>query len=491
MSETANRPQPPATSAPPQRTVVVIGSGIAGLSAAVSAAEALAGTQGPQGSRGEEAGEAGEARVVVVERAEPHEAGGNTRWTSAYLRLDDVYEPGDSFVEDILAFSDGRTPAAYVETLLDLLPETMEWIQEHGVRFRRLPTYFINSSRRRLQPVGGGEALLAALRPAAERLGVRFRYGTTAHRLVRDDAGRVSGVVVAGPDGEETLPADSVIIASGGFEGDTDALSEALGKDASGLRPIAPGVLFNKGEGIRMALEAGARAGGQWDSFHAEPVDPRSPDPEALVMVFPYGILVNERGERFVDEGRGTVDETYESTARAIWQQPGGTAYFLTDRSFESVTARDRGLLTTAKPVVADSLEDLGRRLGLPAEKLAETVATFNSSVRQGGFDWRQPDGKGTEGLDPPKSNWAVPLADPPFLAYPIVCAIVFTFGGLETTEQAEVVDGTGAPIPGLYAAGECTGIYHGKYPGGTSVLRGMIFGRIAGRHAARALSRS
>lgn len=477
MTETANGPASSATSAAQRRTVVVIGSGIAGLSAAVSAAEALE--------------EGQEARVVVVERAEPHEAGGNTRWTSAYLRLDDVYEPGDSFVEDILAFSGGRTSAEYVETLLDLLPETMEWIQEHGVRFRRLPTYFINSNRRRLQPVGGGEALLAALRPAAERLGVRFRYGTTAQRLVKDPSGRINGVLVHGPDGEETIPADSVIIASGGFEGDAEALSEALGRDASGLRPIAPGVRFNKGEGIRMALDAGAKAGGQWDNFHAEPVDPRSSDPEALVMVFPYGILVNEKGERFIDEAQGTVDETYESTARAIWSQPGGTAYFVTDRSFESVTSRERGLLTTAKPVVAGSLDDLARELGLPAQKLTETVAAYNASAPHTGFDWRRPDGKRTEGLDPPKSNWAVPLADPPFLAYPIVCAIVFTFGGLETTADAEVVDETGAPIPGLYAAGECTGIYHGKYPGGTSVLRGMIFGRAAGRHAARTMALS
>jgi tricarballylate dehydrogenase len=131
--------------------VVVVGSGIAGLSAAVAAAE--------EG-----------ARVLVVDRAAESEAGGNTRWTAAYFRLDDVYEPDPTFVDDLVGFSDGRTPRWYVDELLERLPETMEWIQGHGARFRRFPTYFINSARPRLQPHGGGEALLAALRPAAQKL---------------------------------------------------------------------------------------------------------------------------------------------------------------------------------------------------------------------------------------------------------------------------------------------------------------------------------
>lgn len=462
------------TSAPASKAVVVIGSGIAGLSAAVSAAEEAA----------------GDVPVVLVDRAGPGEAGGNSRWTSAYLRLDDVYEPAETFVDEVVGFSDGRTPRWYVEALVERLPETMEWIQDHGARFRRLPTYFINSSHPRLQPVGGGEGLLNALRPVAERLGVEFRHHTTAHRLTTDGGGRVTGVVVTGPDGEEILDAQAVIIASGGFEGDQTALGEELHGDVGKLIPIAPGVEFNKGEGIRMALDLGAARGGQWDGFHAEPVDPRCASPEALVMVFPYGILVDKHAERFVDEARGTVDETYESVARSVWTRPDGIAYFITDRRFESVTDRARGLLTTSKPVVADTVDDLAHALGLPAERLAKTVAAYNAAAADGPFDWRTPDGRHTVGIEPPKSNWALPVSEPPFLAYPVACAIVFTFGGLETDAEARVLEGRGEPIPGLYAAGECTGIYHGKYPGGTSVLRGMIFGRVAGQAAARAARR-
>jgi tricarballylate dehydrogenase len=447
--------------------VVVVGSGIAGLSAAVAAAE--------EG-----------ARVLVVDRAAESEAGGNTRWTAAYFRLDDVYEPDPTFVDDLVGFSDGRTPRWYVDELLERLPETMEWIQGHGARFRRFPTYFINSARPRLQPHGGGEALLAALRPAAQKLGVEFRYSTTAESLVIEGQ-QITGLRVTGPEGPVTITAGSVVIASGGFEGDPEFLTEALGRDASTLLPIAPSVHGNRGEGIRMALVAGAARAGQWDSFHAEPVDPRSADAEALVMVFPYGILVDRHAERFVDEGRGTVDETYEATARAVWARDGGTAWFITDTQLDRVTDRERGLLTGVKPVVADTLAELADATGLPVDALTSTVTAFNAATGEGEFDWRRPDGLATTGLEPRKSNWAVPLAAPPFRAWPVSCAIVFTFGGLATDERARVVRDDGSTIAGLYAAGECTGLYHGKYPGGTSVLRGMIFGRTAGIDAARA----
>ncbi|MBO0850432.1 MAG: FAD-dependent oxidoreductase, partial [Pseudonocardia sp.] len=435
--------------------VLIIGSGIAGLSAAVAAAEELGGT----------------GSVTVLDRAARGEAGGNTRWTAAYFRLDDVYEPGENFVDDVVGFSGGRTPRWYVDELVRRLPETMEWIQDHGARFRRMPTYFINSTRPRLQPVGGGEGLLAALRPAAERLGVTFRYEATVHGLVLNGDGAVAGVEVDGPDGTRTLAASTVVIASGGFEGDPDYLGEQLGADAGTLLPIAPSVRLNRGEVIRAALAAGAGRAGQWDTFHAEPVDPRSPDAEALVMVFPYGILVDRHGRRFLDEGRGTVDEIYEAVARAIWARDGGTAWFLTDQRLHRVDEHERGLLTTVAPVRADTVGELAAALDLPADALADTVARYNAATPDDAdFDWRCPDGLGTQGLEPPKSNWALPLDAPPFLAYPLACSIVFTFGGLATDVRARVVRDDGTAIAGLYAAGECTGLYHGKYPGGTSV---------------------
>lgn len=454
----------------PAARIVVIGSGVAGLSAALSAAEnAAPGTS-----------------IDLLERADPAEAGGLTRWTAAYLRLDELDVPAEGFVSDIVSFSDGRSPQWYPERLVEKLGETMSWASAHGATFDRLPTYFINSNRGRLQPVGGGKALLDVLLPAATERGVTVRYGTTATGLEYDGTKRLTGVRVAAEGGTEVIPADAVIIASGGFEGNPALLDDALGRKDRPLIPIAPGALFNTGEGITMAIDAGAKRSGEWGGFHAEPVDPRATHAEAIVMAFPYGILVDGQGRRFIDEGRGTIDETYEDTARAIWDLPGGTAYFISDGHFDDEVVRGReGILSRVPPVLADTVEDLAAELGLPGDALAATVAEFNAATDDSPMRWETPDGKSTTGLTPPKSNWATPLDRGPFFAYPVSCAIVFTYGGLATDENGRVVDENDEPLPGLYAVGECTGLYHGKYPGGTSVLRSMIFGRLAGIHAA------
>lgn len=455
--------------------VVVIGGGVAGLSAAVACAEAARPGQS--------------LRIAVLERTSYEERGGNTRWTSAYLRLEDVYEVADGFVDDIVAFSDGRTPRDYFERLVQELPETMEWIQSHGVRFRRLPTYFVTASRPRLQPVGGGEALVDQLTAAAEGCGVSMLYETTAHGLVHDQAGHLTGVQVEQGGRPVLLRARAVVIASGGFEGDTETVSAALGGDATSLIPVAPSVPRNRGEGIAMARAAGARTSGGWGDFHAEPVDPRSEQPEALVMVHPYGILVDKGGRRFLDEGAATVDESYEAIARAVWRQDGGVAYFVTDQQLYDVPGVERALLTDRKPVVASTVRELAGALGLPSDALEQTVQDFNAGVQPGAYDATRIDGKATSGVTPPKSNWALPIERAPYLAYPIACAMVFTFGGLDTDTDARVLGENGQPLPGLFAAGECSGVYYGKYPGATSVLRGLIYGRLAGRSAAAAIT--
>ena len=465
------------TDIPTFANVVVVGAGIAGLSAAVSAAESLQDTGGT---------------VLLVDQAPEREAGGNTRWTSAYLRLDDVYDTGPDFVNDVVAFSGGRTDVKYVEQLADLLPETMDWAQGHGMRFRRQATYFINSVRKRQQPVGGGEAMLRALTDAARQLGVIERYDSRALRLDRSVDGSITGLFVVHDGREYYVAADAVIIASGGFGGDPERLERALGPGGGDLLPIAPGGAWNRGDGIDMAIEAGAARDGQWDGFHAEPVDPRSDHPESIVMVFPYGIVVDRRGQRFFDEGHGTVDETYESFARLAWKRDGGIVYFITDQQFLKVDDRARGVLSPLPPLSADSIDELALALDVPADALRETITSFNAATHDGAFDWRVPDGLSTSGIEPVKSNWALPITDPPYLAYPISCSIVFTFGGIRVDVDSRVLRDDGLPLDGLYAAGECTGIYFGKYPGGTSVLRGMVFGKVAGRRAAeRSLARS
>lgn len=444
--------------------IVVIGGGVAGLSAALSAAETLDG-----------------GRVLLLEKAPKNEAGGNTRWTDAYFRLEDIYEPAPGFVEDMLAFSRGKTDEKYVHALVENLPEAMEWVQGHGVRFQRRATYFVTASRPRMMPVGGGESLVRHLTEGCEKRQVEIRYDAPVTGIERAADGYA---ISFGEGGSVTCRA--CIVACGGFEADRDRLRRHIGEAGGRMKPIAPGGLFNTGEVIDFVLGLGVAAAGEWAGFHGEPVDARSTQPEASIMVFPYGILVNRDAARFIDEGIGTVDETYEDVARAILAQPDSVAFLISDATFTEVPGIERGILSDKRPLRADTLEELARLLGLDPAALRATVDAYNRAVRDGDYDPLRPDGKHTEGLTPPKSNWAMRIERPPFVGFHLTTDIVFTYGGLATDEKARAVDGEGRPVPGLYAAGECTGVYYHKYPGATSVMRGLVFGRIAGREAAK-----
>lgn len=476
--------------------IVVIGSGIAGLSAAVAAA-----TKG--------------ARVAVLERAAPEEYGGNTRWTEAYFRMKSESEVSDDFEERLVANAGyhldphvvaesagdydnwppyvkahGMPDPELVGTLASLAGPTVAWLKTYGIRFDALPTYFVTAAAPRLMPVGGGLAMIEALRAAAEPLGVRFFYRTTARRLEQaggESEGRRLAVLTVDAHGRgRTLSAGAVVIASGGFQGNTEMLTRYLGGAARYVRPVARGGYYNRGEGIQMALDAGAAPAGDFGSYHAEPLDPRSAEPEPLVMTFPYGILVNHRGLRFTDEAPGPVDVHYDHISRAIGEQPEGIAYAIFDQRIEDVPNWKKGLRTDQPAIRADSLEALARACGLPPEGLARTVDEYNRACPQDGrFLPLEADGLATRGLDIPKSNWARPIGQGPFFAYPVIPGICFTYGGIKINRHAQVVDHDGRPIPGLYAAGEASGLYHQVYTGATSVMRGAVFGKLAGEHAA------
>jgi tricarballylate dehydrogenase len=449
--------------------LIVIGCGVAGAAAAAGATE--------------EATAMGRAmRVAILERTGPELRGGNSRWTAAYLRMTDIDTPATGFVEDLT--TQAGVDRTYADRLASEAGPTLRWLEATGVEFGELPTIFLTQSRPRLLPVGGGRAVLDALLQAAESDGATIAYHSTAWRLELDEDGRVAGVRVRGADGSSSLgTARAVVIASGGFEGNSEMMVSHVGHS---VRTVAVGGQHNRGEGIQMALALGAKPAGAWGQFHAEPVDPRSSREEAVVMLYPYALLVDVSGNRFLDEGQATVDEQYEQVARRILALPEGRSWVVGDQRLFELPRFDDIVQTTEPPVTAATVAGLADAIGVPSVNLQRTVCKYNAAVAPGPFDPLRLDGKAALSVHPPKSNWANPIDRPPYVAWPMECSNVFTFGGLGTDIDGRVLTHDDVAIPGLYAAGEATGIYHGKYTGATSVLRGVVFGRLAGRHAAR-----
>jgi tricarballylate dehydrogenase len=236
-----------------------------------------------------------------------------------------------------------------------------------------------------------------------------------------------------------------------------------------------------------MALEVGAAPAGDFGAYHANPVDPRSGRPEAKVLIFPFGILVNKLAKRFADEAVGADHRIYDGMCHRIQNEPSGIAFAILDAKINDIPEYTRAVFTDKAPVQAQSIGELARKLGLPIAAFEETIRLYNAACRPGKFIATREDGLATVDLAIPKSNWARPIDSPPFIAYPLISATIITLGGIKTNAGAQVLNADGELIPGLYAAGAVTGIYYRQYVAATSVLRGMTFGRIAGAAAARA----
>ena len=454
--------------------IVMVGHGAAGLAAAVAAAE-MARARGRI------------VEIVLLEKADPAEAGGNTLWSPAYMRLDAPDRIAPDF-EAAMGEATGRRDAPYFHTLARDATATVAWLQGHGVTFAT-PPYYLSAGPLRIQPVGGGRALVATLCATAKRLGVTVRYRCAAREIVAAERGGIAGVAVANgaTGGTEIVPADAVVLACGGFQADAEMMRAHFGPGGETMRLISPGTRFNTGDGIRMALAQGALTSGDWNGMHAEPVDPRSKNSAPVVLVYPYGIVVDRSGRRFFDEGRGLVHETWEAFARQIhFEAPGRAAFAVLDSRLFEIAGFERAIRSEVPPFEAETLPELAMRAGIDSAGLVRTIAAFNSAATgdPGRFDATRCDGlAASSSLEPPKSNWARAIEKPPFLAYPLVGAIAYTFGGLATDARARVL-GRDGPIAGLFAAGEITGHFWGTAPNAVSILRALVFGRTAGREA-------
>ncbi|MBK7725360.1 MAG: FAD-dependent tricarballylate dehydrogenase TcuA [Dehalococcoidia bacterium] len=453
--------------------VLVVGGGIAGLSTAISARQSG-------------------AETILIEKAPIEGRGGNTRFADAQMRFPheaDEFGPRDYSVddmfEDLMRISRGRANPDLIRTLCENARQTAEWLTGMGLEWEK---GYPHTAGYRRSPRSGGQGLVDLLYRRLEGLGGAVAYLTGAIDLIVRTDGSVAGVRARGPEGITDIYASGgVVLACGGFQANVEMRVRYLGRFADSL--ILRGSRYNTGEGLRMAIDAGAQPAGQWGDYHSAVLDARSPKIECGVTAlynYQMGIFVDRQGRRFLDEGEDFRDHTYVKFSKFIVEQAGGEAWCLFDQKAYQREEFARAWRPVGPPVEANTLKELADGMELPAENLMDTVANFNAAIQPGEYDLDRLDGKRTLGITPPKSNWALPLDSPPYLAIPVTGGITFTFGGIRCDTSARVIDTRGQVMEGLYAAGEPMGeIFYYNYPGASSVIRGAVFGKIAGAHAA------
>ena len=468
---------------------------------------------------GREAG----ASVIVLEKAPEHARGGNTYFTGGAIRfayngfdevrslIPDLSEEEASVMEvgtytsaqfrsDLMRVTEGLADEELADILVRQSYPTMVWLQEQGMRF--IPLWgrqaFKDGDKYRfwggltLEAVGGGKGLSDRHFQMAEEKEIAVRYETAAVGLLLDDAGRIAGVRAKSPAGFEELRSRAVVLACGGFEANAEMRTRYLGQGWE-LAKVR-GVQTNTGDGIRMALDIGAQPFGHWSGCHAVAWDLNAPPfgNRAITDLYqkhsyPFGVIVNAEGRRFVDEGADFRNYTYAKYGREILRQPQMMAVQVFDQKTLHLL-RDEYHIPQVTVAEADTLEELAEMLSVDAATFAQTVAEYNAACVPGEYNPTLLDGVHTEGITPPKSNWALPIDTPPYVGYAVTCGITFTFGGLKINRDAQVLDTQDMPIPGLYAAGELVGgLFYHNYPGGAGLMAGAVFGRIAGGSAGRA----
>lgn len=450
--------------------VIVVGGGNAALAAAITARRAG-------------------ADVLLLECAPLHMRGGNTRHTRDIRFAHDGPLPAapgaypvDEFFDDLLRVTGGETNRALAELTLRESMTLPAWMEDQGILWQQALRGTLHLSRTNLFFLGGGKQLVNTYYDTAARLGVRVRYDASVVALSGDGA-RADGVVL---ERGERIACRAVVVAAGGFEADVTWLKQYWGDAADNF--IIRGTPHNTGLVLRALYALGAKRIGDPRGFHATACDARAPRFDGGIVTrvdaIPFGIVVNASGERFYDEGEDLWPKRYAIWGKLIAQQPQQTAFVIYDAKVHG-----RFIPSAFPALCAGSPGELAALMGLDAAAVTATVAAYNAAIVPGGtFDPAALDDCATHGLTPPKSHWALPIDTPPFYGYAMRTGITFTYLGVEVTAGARVVAESGTPFENLYAAGECMAgnILSRGYLAGFGLTIGTVFGRIAGKEAAR-----
>ncbi len=484
--------------------VVIVGAGNAALCSAIAARETG-------------------ATVLVLEKGPQKKRGGNSYFTDGAIRitfnsLEDLRKlipamtneqaakivmppyPAEQYRADFQRITQGQTDRPLSNTLIDNSFETMSWLQKHGLEFDLIydNQSFVKEGKYHfwgglvVKSVGRGVGLINRLNEIATQMGVEVWYETAGSALSQNETGQITGIYVRHKGQKELVSAKAIVLACGSYEGSMKKRIAQMG--AEWEKAILRGTEYNTGDGIDMAVAAGAVKYGDWKMGHAISTDANTPKVGDFDLPgdifkkssYPLGLIINKEGERFVDEGADFRNYTYAKYGREILKQTDSMAYHVFDGQVADLLRSEyrEDLCTKFE---SDTLEGLIDQLDLDKAQFAMTIHEYNLAVQEGEFNPQILDGKRTLGLEIDKTNWANPISKPPFLAFPVTCGLTFAFGGVKVTTRAEVVDAKDQPISGLYAAGEMIGgLFYHNYPGGSGLASGAVFGKIAGSNAGK-----
>lgn len=451
--------------------IAIIGGGNAALCAAMTAAE--------EG-----------AKVVILETAPKAYRGGNSRHTRNFRCMhsaplgplvDDYGE--DEYFDDLLKVTGGKTDETLARLAIRTSEECLPWMEDRGVRFQPSLSGTLSLARTNAFFMGGGKSLVNAYYRTAEKLGVSVLYqANVTHLELEGD--RIVRIDYTHEGEAKQLEPSAVIVASGGFQADTEWLTRAWGPAAKNF--LIRGTPYNRGVVLADLLDQGVQSVGDPTQCHAVAIDGRAPKFDGGIVTrldcVPFSIVVNKEADRFYDEGEDVWPKRYAIWGRLVANQPDQVGYVIIDsKSLELF------MPSVFPPIKADTLEGLAQKMGLPQAKLAETVKTFNAACGDtSGFHPTELDGVKTSGINIPKTNWARPIDEPPYYGYSLRTGVTFTYLGLKVDEKARCSTQSG-PIRNLWAAGETmAGSILGQgYLAGFGMTIGTVFGRIAGREAA------
>jgi tricarballylate dehydrogenase len=450
--------------------VLVIGGGNAALNAAITAREAG-------------------RSVLLLESAPIEFRGGNRRHTRdiRYLHPGATrYVTGpyleDEFWDDLIRVTGGKTDEPLARLTIRESASIEQWGLDHGVRWQLPLRGTLHLARTNIFMLGGGKAMVNAYYDSAARLGVEIAYERPMRELEMRDG---EFICARGENPGEPIRAKNVVIASGGFEANIEWLKEYWGSAAENF--IIRGTKQNQGQMLKELLRHGAKATGDPRGCHAVALDARAPKFDGGIVTrldsVPFGIVVNREIKRFYDEGEDFWPKRYAIWGKLIAEQPEQIAYSVIDSK-----ALPLFMPSVFAPIVGDTIADLAVKLNLNAPALVAAVDEFNRAARPGNFDPGALDDCRTEGVEPIKSHWARPIDTPPFYGYPLRPGITFTYLGVGVNTRAQVIMQDGQPAKNVFAAGEMmAGNILGRgYLAGFGLTIGSVFGRIAGREAAR-----